>query len=277
MTKPLLVLDFSGTLSLEAVRFGTPDRLTSALQQSGLYRLGVDDTRYWNDLVIPTWIEGSTTRIGLKQLLARQLQMYGISPTVAMRTASRFTRAYMAASLIDPAWQPLFTTLRTEHRAIPLIATDHYAEATGQIADQLTGLQWTARALRWHHGQVRRWRVRATAYPDLAFIANSADLGTVKADPAFWQRVQSGIRTSISHVIVVDDFGASENLADFYANPARVEQRRLQTIAAIEQTFGVPVTTIWFTSDQSITQTVQEILNKCGPCADVQKIRPAPA
>lgn len=260
MTTPLLVLDFSGTLSLEAVRFGAPDRLTSALQQSGLSRLGVDATRYWNDLVIPTWNEGSTTRIGLQRLLARQLQKFGISPSVAMRAASRFTRAYMAASIIDPAWQPLFATLRTERRAIPLIATDHYAEATVQIADQLAGLQWTARALRWHHGQVRRRRVRATAYPDLAFIANSADLGTAKADPVFWQRVQSGIRTSISHVIVVDDFGASENLADFYANPARVERRRQQTIAAIEQTFGVPVMTIWFTGDQSIAQTVQEIM-----------------
>lgn len=269
MTTPLLVLDFSGTLSLEAVRFGAPERLASALQQSGLQKLGVDVTRYWNDLVVPTWTEGSTTRIGLKRLLARQLQAYGVRSTIAIRAASRFTQAYMAASIIDPAWQPLFVALRTECRAIPLIATDHYAEATGQIADQLAGLQWTARALRWYHGQVRRGRVRVTAYPNLAFIANSADLGTAKADPVFWQRVQSGIRTAISHVIVVDDFGASENLADFYANPARVERRRQQTIAAIEQAFGVPVTTIWFTGDQSIVQTVQEILSRCVSCTDI--------
>jgi len=259
MATTLLILDFSGTLSLEAVRFGTSARLAMALQQSGLQALGVDTERYWNDLVVPTWVEGSTTRIGLRTLLSRKLQERGIPLATAVRSAGRFTRAYMAASVIDPAWQPLFAILQSRPQIIPLIATDHYAEATFQIAGELATLGWSARALRREHNRIKRVRVGPLQHTALAFIANSADLGVAKADPRFWQYVQIGLPERVTQVIVVDDFGANENLADFYADPTRVERRRQQTISAIEEVFHVSVQMIWFTLDRRIEEIIQKI------------------
>ncbi|MEF3272890.1 MAG: hypothetical protein K6356_00580 [Chloroflexus sp.] len=260
MATTLLILDFSGTLSLEAVRFGTPARLEAALRQSGLWTLGLDLARYWNDVVGPTWDEGSTTRIGLQGLLVRWLQTQGVPMLVAVRRAARMVRAYMAASIIDPDWQPLFAALRSDPRVITLVATDHYAEATRQIARQLAVLGWGAQALQRRHGRVVRHRYSGAATLPTALIANSAELGVVKAESLFWQRVQAGLRISPDRIVLVDDFGASENAADGYADPQRIARRRQQTVAALEQTFTVPVDVVMFTLAHPIDQVSAEIL-----------------
>ncbi|OAN48358.1 hypothetical protein A6A03_08220 [Chloroflexus islandicus] len=262
MTATLLILDFSGTLSLGAVRFGETHRLATALSDAGLLALGVTVDRYWNELVGPTWVEGSTSRVGLAALLARQLRAQGISARIAARCARRFTQMYMAASVIDPAWQPLFAALSADSRITTLIATDHYAEATAHIATALAEQGWSARALRLRNQQVVPQRMGSHAGNATAFIANSADLGVIKADPLFWQRVRAGLRANVARIIVVDDFGASENAADFYANPTRVERRRQQTIAAIEQTFAVPVTVVQFVIGHDIGATVHHIVQQ---------------
>ncbi|WP_322513449.1 hypothetical protein [Chloroflexus sp.] len=260
MNNTLLILDFSGTLSLEAVRFGAPQRLEAALRESGLWALGVNADRYWNELVVPTWDAGSTTRIGLAALLARRLRELGAPAGAAARRARRFTQMYMAASVIDPAWQPLFAALHNLSHVLPLIATDHYAEATAQIAAQLAILGWQAIALQLRNERIVRQRIGRTNSNAVAVVANSAHLGVTKANPLFWQRVRAGLRANITKIAVVDDFGASENTADFYANPARVERRRQQTIAALEQTFAVPVTVIPFVIDCDIGETIQEVI-----------------
>ncbi len=262
MTTTLLILDFSGTLSLGAVRFGETHRLATALADAGLLALGVTVDRYWNELVGPTWVEGSTSRVGLTTLLARQLRAQGTSARIAVQCARRFTQIYMAASVIDPAWQPLFAALGADSRVTTLIATDHYAEATAHITQELAEHRWAARALRVRNRQVVQQRMGSRTGDTMAFIANSADLGVIKADPLFWQRVRAGLRTNVSRIIVVDDFGASENAADFYANPARVERRRQQTIAAIEQTFAAPVTIVQFVIGHDIGATVQQVLQQ---------------
>ena len=83
--RTLLVLDFSGVLSLEAVCFGMPDRLEQALRHSGLWELGVDGAHYWNDVVKPTWDLGSTTRTPYAYLMAQHVH----SPHVAFDDALR--------------------------------------------------------------------------------------------------------------------------------------------------------------------------------------------
>ncbi|WP_322490239.1 hypothetical protein [Chloroflexus sp.] len=265
MTDTLLILDFSGTLSLGAVRFGETHRLATALADAGLLALGVTVDRYWNELVGPTWVEGSTSRVGLATLLARQLRTQETSARSAAQCARRFTQMYIAASVIDPAWQPLFAALGADSRVTTLIATDHYAEVTAHIANELAEQRWTARALRLRNQQVVQQRMGNLAGNAMAFIANSADLGVSKADPLFWQRVRAGLRANVNRIIVVDDFGASENAADFYANPTRVERRRQQTIAAIEQTFAVPVTVVQFVIGHDIGVTVHQILQQINP------------
>ncbi len=262
MSQPaLLILDYSGTLSLEAVAFGRPERLESALRQSGLWDAGITIDRYWNDLVTPTWHEGSTTPIGLRRLLSRRLSELGVPPRMAARRAARFTRAYISASIIDPAWQPLFAALRDASQVGLLIATDHYAEITAQIIEQLAALRWPAVALRWRRG---RLTAALPQFPGPAVIANSAELGVVKADPLFWQRAQTALALTPARIVVVDDFGASENLADAYAHPDQVQRRRQRMISALEQVFSCLVHTIWFTPDIAIEQTITAILAALG-------------
>ena len=143
----LLVLDFSGVLSLAAVCFGMPDRLDQALRHSGLWELGVDGARYWSDVVKPTWEVGSTTRTPYAYLVAQRVQSPHVAFDDALRCAEQFVQAYMQASVIDPVWRALFDGLQAAHSITPLIATDHYAEATAHIAQQIAAMGWRAAAL----------------------------------------------------------------------------------------------------------------------------------
>ncbi len=257
MTQRLLVLDFSGMLSLEAVRSGMPDRLEQALRQSGLWDLGVDVERYWNDIVKPTWETGSTTRTPYAHLIAQRTPALRLSAEDALRRAERFVQAYLQTSVIDPAWRPLFDALQSAEHVTTLVATDHYAEATDQIAHQITAMGWRAAALRTDEtGRTSPQTITtpAGASPPLRtlLIANSADLGARKDSAYFWQRVQEGLAVQPQEILVVDDFGANENLLDFYADPVKVQRRQAQTIDAIRRVFGAPVQALPFVLDRPL-------------------------
>lgn len=257
MTQRLLVLDFSGMLSLEAVRFGTPDRLERALRQSGLWDLGVNVEHYWNDIVRPTWEIGSTTRAPFARLIAQRISVSHDLADHALRCAERFVQAYLQASVIDPAWRPLFDALRPAAQVTPLVATDHYAEATDHIAQQIAALGWRAAALR--IDATGRTSPQTVSTPDddpppsrPVLIANSADLGAHKDSALFWRRVQAGLDVQPQEALVVDDFGANENLLDFYADPVKVQRRQAQTIGAIQSVFGAPVQVFPFILDRPL-------------------------
>lgn len=257
MTQRLLVLDFSGMLSLEAVRFGTPDRLEQALRQSGLWDLGVDVERYWNDIVKPTWEIGSTTRTPYAHLIAQRASAHCPPANDALQRAERFVQAYLQASIIDPAWRPLFDALRSTEQVTPLVATDHYAEATAYIAHQITAMGWRAAALRIDETGTTSPQVISAPEGDPLFartvlIANSADLGARKESARFWRRVQAGLGVQPQEVLVVDDFGANENLLDFYADPVKVQRRQAQTIDAIRTVFGARVQALPFMLDRPL-------------------------
>jgi hypothetical protein len=246
--RTLLVLDFSGVLSLEAVCFGMPDRLDQALLHSGLWELGVDGARYWSDVVKPTWEVGSTTRTPYAYLVAQRVQSPHVAFDDALRCAEQFVQAYMQASVIDPVWRALFDGLQAAHSITPLIATDHYAEATAHIAQQIAAMGWRAAALQTDAaGQVViNEGAPASLPPHTVALANSADLGAHKERALFWSRVRAGLAIEPDQILVIDDFGANEHLLDFYADPARVTRRQAQTLAAISSAFGAPTHTLPF-------------------------------
>jgi len=246
--RTLLVLDFSGVLSLEAVCFGMPDRLDQALRHSGLWELGVDGARYWNDVVKPTWDVGSTTRTPYAYLVAQRVHPSHVAFDDALRRAEQFVQAYMHASVIDPVWRALFDALRSANSVAPLIATDHYAEATAHIAQQIAAMGWRAAALQTDAaGQVVIDGSAPAAFPPhTVALANSADLGAHKERALFWSRVRAGLAIEPDQILVIDDFGANEHLFDFYADPARVTRRQAQTLAAISSAFGAPTHTLPF-------------------------------
>ncbi len=257
-TRLLLALDFSGVLSLEAVCFGAPDRLEQALRRSGLWDAGVTVERYWNDLVAPTWDIGSTTRTPYAHLMAQHITAPHLSADEVRQRAKRFVQDYLQASVIDPAWRPLFDALRTDEGVTMLVATDHYAEATDHIARQIAGMEWHVTALQVNEaGQVLQRSVvvaDGASQPSRAvLLASSADLGARKNAPLFWRRVQRGAALQPQHILVIDDFGANENLLDAYADPASMQRRQAQTVAAIRDAFGAPVQTYAFVLDRAVT------------------------
>ncbi len=222
-----VIFDYSGTLSLEAPLFGRPENLARALRESGLAALGVATPEvFWTKLVNPTWSEGSTTGIGYKRLLAKQMASLNLVPGALQSqidaAAERFVDDYLNHSRIDPRWKGTLTRLSEDPSVRTIIATDHYAEATAIIAGDLRSLA------------------------SRIFVANSAEIGVWKGDRRFWERLRDSLPlAAIRRVLVIDDFGGNEAPGDDYALPAEVLTRQAKTLANLRAVFpgeveGIP-------------------------------------
>ena len=240
MIETVVIFDWSGTLSPEAVRFAEDENLKRELERSGLASLGiVTPETFWNEIVNPTWEEGSTTPIGYTEMIVRRIRA-AFSPAVPgdrIRTsAARFVDSYLTHSSIDGRWRPVLQELGNDPSVLTIIATDHYAEATGYLLRFLTEMDIPAVPL----GDAPGAR---TPF----IVANSADLGVHKADPAFWETIQNSLGLkAISRVLIVDDFGFNEVTGDSYGERRKVEERQRATLALLEGVFGVPVSCIPF-------------------------------
>lgn len=227
------LLDFSGVLSPGAVHFGRPQSLVRALADSGLAQLGLDPGAFWDEIINPTWQEGSTTARGYRRLLADGVLRLAASrgenpsPEAVHDAAARFTAAYLGRSTIAPLWAPLLRRLIRRERVI--IATDHYAEATAHILGQLAALGLDSAPA-------------PGGPPGRILVANSADLGAHKDTAAFWKQLR-GHRSAAAPAgaLLVDDFGFHEQRGDGYASPEKIRARRKATVAAIENAWDTPV------------------------------------
>jgi hypothetical protein len=260
----LVIFDYSGTLSLEAPRFARPANLLSALAESGLARLGVaTPDAFWGEIVGPTWNEGSTTEIGYKRVIAQRIESLGFSPGMAgaeiAAAASRFVDLYLAHSRIDPLWRPMLENLAGNPGACVIIATDHYAEATKTIIDNLHSWNIPARKA----GEEADFGQRQTTtdekegtapgflrkiremFPFMIF--NSADIGFWKADRRFWEAVRLQLAiTAIRSVLIIDDFGFNEEQGGSYGERARIEAREKETAVSLQEIFQTSLTVIPF-------------------------------
>jgi len=242
----LVVLDFSGTLSLEAVLFGVPEHLEQELRASGLERLGVTSVAFfWEALVNPTWEEGSTTHRGYTRVLADRLKQIlswqDDHPAAREATAAveRFLSSYLRHSTIDPAWRRSFAAILERDDTDVVVATDHYAEFTGHIVDELRAIDVPAvPALQAGPG-------------DHVLVANSADLGCHKATPAFWERLKGARRRAATAIVaVVDDFGLNEQPLDAYAAPAKARKRLDDSVEILRHTYAARVAVFPFFLDR---------------------------
>jgi hypothetical protein len=239
--KMLVIFDYSGTLSLEAPRFGQPANLVRALAESGLFSLGVTTPEiFWEEIVGPTWIEGSTTTIGYKRVMAERIEALRLAPgaTAAEITAaaSRFVDRYLDHSRIDPLWRPLLVKLNGYPGATVVIATDHYAEATETIIRYL------------HSWDIPARKAGEAAEPHFPlFIANSADIGFWKADRRFWEVLKSRFSLdTVRSVLIIDDFGFNEEQGDRYGEWTRIEARQKKTFTVLGEVFQAGVEVVPF-------------------------------
>jgi hypothetical protein len=236
MPDTLMILDYSGTLSQEAALFARPTTLMKHLEESGLRQLGIDSPAlFWDELVNPTWEEGSTTTAGYKSVLTQKLSARIASvPVRAIANAvSSFVDSYFHDSRIDPRWESTLHALSASPDITTIIATDHYAEATRHIIKFLKefGIQAQAAKQTFSHPQRRSF-----------IVANSADLGFHKAEPRFWEILLSGLNLgTVRRVLLVDDFGSNEQRQDAYADRQKVEARKEKTVSVLESVLSARV------------------------------------
>jgi hypothetical protein len=241
MNKPdkLVIFDYSGTLSLESPRFGRPENLARALEESGLFSLGVTTPEiFWEEIVGPTWAEGSTTTKAYKRVMAERIEALHLAPdatiTDIFSAASCFADRFMDHSWIDPNWRPLLETLARHTGTVVVIATDHYAEMTGTVIRNL-----------------RAWDLQAQKAGDRTeapfVVANSADIGFWKSDRRFWEvlKTQHSLE-AVRSVFIVDDFGFNETEGDRYGRRSGIEARREKTVAVLEDVFHASVEVVPF-------------------------------
>jgi phosphoglycolate phosphatase-like HAD superfamily hydrolase len=237
----LVIFDYSGTLSLEAPRFARAENLLRALAECGLAALGVSTPEiFWEKIVAPTWIEGSTTATGYKRVMAERILALETAPgktgSGVETSASRFVDRYLDQSRIDPRWRPILTELAGNPGAAVVIATDHYAEATEAIARHLGS--WDIRARRAGKGGTAPGFSPINRELSPLFIANSADIGFWKADRRFWDVLRRNLRMGeVRSLLIVDDFGFNEERGDLYGEREKVENRREKTRKALGEAF----------------------------------------
>jgi hypothetical protein len=247
-TRPLeklIIVDYSGTLSLTAPRFGRPENLRLALEESGLASLGVSTPEiFWDRIANPTWSKGSTTPVGYVRIMAERIAALRLSPAppgVIEAAASRFVKSYLDASRIDPRWQSTLTRLNESPSVWTVIATDHYAEIMENILRDLTG--WGISA-----GRIGRDARPPCPETFQFFVANSAWIGVWKADRRFWETVRAWLpAVPFQRLLLVDDFGANEEPGDSYSEDSKVLARREKTMANLRETFHVAPETAPFT------------------------------
>ena len=241
----LIIFDYSGTLSFEAAAFAKPENLQEELKKSGLWDLGIQTPNlFWEQVVNPTWQEGSTTPIGYKKIIDQQVKRLfpQISSTFSddriFQAASLFVDRYLEHSRIDARWRPLLVRLSGRPSVCPVIATDHYAEATDAILNFLHTWDIPAQPLKVSSGVISVGAV---------VVANSADLGVHKADRRFWEILRKRLELDrLRHILLIDDFGVNEQIDDLYADLQKVEKRRQQTIALLKAVFPADVQDFFF-------------------------------
>ncbi len=253
--KMLVIFDYSGTLSLEAPRFGQSANLVRALAESGLFSLGVTTPEiFWEKIVNPIWVEGSTTAIGYKRVMAERIAALHLAPGAAVAeitaAASRFVDRYLDHSRIDPLWRPLLEKLAGHPGAAIVIATDHYAEATETIIRHLHAWDIPVRKAG-EEAEPRFPAGNAGKLPSVPLspwsVANSADIGFWKADRRFWEVLKSRYPLeAVRSVLIIDDFGFNEEQGDRYGAWAGIEARQEKTFTVLGEVFQAGVEVIPF-------------------------------
>ena len=240
----LVVFDYSGTLSLDAVAFARPASLAGELYRSGLADFGVATPEtFWNRIVNPTWEEGSLGVAPYRRLIVREVcagwseERRKTSRASLERAAAMFVTRYLASSLIHPAWHHLLRGLVEESRVAVVAATDHYAEATTAIGHHFKTLGIQARPL----------SAAKTPSERNVYIANSADLAYRKDQEGFWRCLRQGIGEAAGgDVLLIDDFGANEAAGDDYGRREKVAERQRRTATILAKVFPGRVTILPF-------------------------------
>jgi hypothetical protein len=268
LARKLIIFDYSGTLSLKSTLFGQPDYLMKHLEESSLMGVGVTSPKiFWEQIVNPTWVEGSTTQVGYKKMIEDRINaiLYqNMSSVARLRisdAASSFVDSYLSHSRIDGRWQPVLDKLNRHPSIRTVIATDHYAEATVYILQFLEELHIQAAAAR---------AAMASPGSTAISVANSADLGFHKDNLRFWEILKNGLNMGgVRHILLIDDFGCNEQKGNSYSAPKKVEKRKLATARLLQDVFSAEVQSIPFIiEDYTNEKDISDLIAKTSAIID---------
>ena len=165
----------------------------------------------------------------------------------------------MRHSSIDKRWRPLLSDIQSLPGVEGIIATDHYAEATDTVRAHLATLNIKS---------VPAATGEQALHGNTAFIvANSADIGWLKADRQFWLKLKKRcLSMPVKAVILVDDFGFNEQDHSGYSKAHKTAARMNATRSAIGRVFGIEPQVIHFMAgedpDNAIIETIKTIREK---------------
>jgi hypothetical protein len=241
-----VIFDYSGTLSVEAPLYGSEENIEAQLERTGLKGLGVESPKFfWEKIINTTWHTGSTTPVGYKQVMKDKIKertakaSREFTESTIAAAVNLFVDDYLGHSRIDSRWQPILKTLHETPYVRTIIATDHYAEATEIIIGFLH--QWDIPAFR------PREAIAANLGREALIVANSADLGGHKSDRSFWTSLKTTLKSDDVHrILLIDDFGYNEQMADDYARRDAIEKRKAATVHLLQETFPAEVSAIPF-------------------------------
>lgn len=226
----LIIFEYSGTLSLDVVLFTRPGNLMKELRESGLVDLGITSPEIsWEEIVNPTWEEGSAASFSYKKVMAKRVKdkfSSGISDEIIILAASRFVEIYLGHSSVDKQWKHIFRILDEHPGVCTVIATDHYAEATGYILKFPGELDVQAMAAK-----------ESFANPEFV-AADSADLGVHKTYRRFWEILKVNLQLdAVRQILLIDDFGFNEMKGDSYGGLEKIERRKEKAVGLLEKVF----------------------------------------
>ncbi len=238
----LIIFDYSGTLSLGAVLFGRSDNVMNELKRCGLTAMGVSGPDvFWEEIVMPTWMKGSTTDAGYKEVMKeriRKMTSGDISESQLAEAVSSFVDSYLEHSGIDSRWNRILEEIHHHREIVTVIATDHYAEATDSIIGHCARLGIKARSLK---------AIPSDAGEGFLVVANSADMGCHKSDIKFWETLKSDLEPrKPRNILIIDDFGFNEQEEDSYGNLQKVKERKTETIGHLKDIFSTAVDAVPF-------------------------------
>ena len=268
LPKKLIIFDYSGTLSLESTLFGRPDYLMNQLRNCGLRDMGITNPSiFWEQIVNPTWVEGSTTQVGYKKLIKDKISailyqnMSIVSNAKISDAASLFVDSYLSHSRIDGRWQPVLEKFNSYPSVRAIIATDHYAEATGYILQFFEEL---------HVQAVAAGAAMAAPGSKAVIVANSADLGFHKDNLRFWEILKNGLYMGgVSRILLIDDFGCNEAKGNSYSAAEKVDQRKRVTVRLLQEIFSVEVQAVPFIiEDYKNEQDISDLITKTSAIID---------
>jgi hypothetical protein len=217
-------------------------------------------------------MEGSTTEAGYKKVIADRINaiLQNVSDDARVNisdAASLFVDSYLSHSRIDGRWQPVLDKLNRHPSVRAIIATDHYAEATGYILQFLEELHIHAVAAR-----------AAVAAPGstAVIVANSADIGFHKDNFRFWGILKNGLDVGgVKGVLLIDDFGCNEQKGNSYSAPEKVEQRKRDTVRLLQHVFSAEVQAIPFIiKDNRNEEAFSELITSTGAIIDRYLVAP---